>query len=59
MQINDTPGDETKWQDLTYTGKVRMTVSSLITDKMYAFRMASISSDGIGDYSYVAMHKAL
>ena len=59
VQINDTPGDDTKWVDLTYTGKIRMVVPSLITDKMYAFRVASISSDGIGDYSDVAMHKAL
>ena len=59
VQINDTPGDDTKWTDLTYTGKIRIVVPSLITDKMYAFRVATISSDGIGDYSDVAMHKAL
>ena len=59
MQINDKPGDAASWTDLTYTGKVRIVVPALVTDKMYAFRVASISADGIGDYSDVAMHKAL
>ncbi len=59
VQINDTPGSEDTWKDYTYTGKVRIVVTGLITDRMYAFRVASISSDGMGNYSDVSLHKAL
>jgi hypothetical protein len=59
IQINDTPGDETKWIDITYIGKIRLVVSGLITDHLYSFRIATISADGIGPYSDVTSHKAL
>jgi hypothetical protein len=42
VQMNDTPEDDTKWKDLTYTGKIRLGVNSLISDKVYEFRIASI-----------------
>ena len=59
VQINDTPGDDGKWKDYTYTGKVRLVIGSLTSDHVYAFRIATISSDGIGNYSDIAAHKAL
>ncbi|HKR05278.1 MAG TPA: fibronectin type III domain-containing protein [Bacteroidia bacterium] len=59
MQINDTPGDETKWKDHTYTGRNRLVVTGLVSDKMYEFRIASISAEGLGSYSDPSAHKAL
>jgi hypothetical protein len=59
VQINDTPGDDTKWKDYTYTGKIRIVVPGLVSDKVYAFHVATISAAGLGDYSDIASHKAL
>lgn len=59
VQINDTPGDETKWKDYTYVGKIRLVVPGLTSDKMYAFRVATISAAGLGNFSDPASHKAL
>jgi|SRR6185436_16321346 len=59
VQMNDTPADDTNWKDLTYTGKIRLGVNSLISDKVYGFRIASISAEGLGNYSDAASHKAL
>jgi hypothetical protein len=59
VQINDTPGDESKWQDYTFTGKNRLVAGGLISDKIYAFRVATQSPKGLGNYSDPTQHKAL
>ena len=59
VQINDTPGDNTKWKDFAYTAKNRLVATGLISDKVYEFRIASVSADGLGEWSDITSHKAL
>lgn len=58
VQINDTPGDETKWVDYLYTGKNRFVAQGLITDKWYSFRIATLSAQGLGGWSDSTSQKA-
>lgn len=59
MQLNDTPGDDTKWENLDFTGKQTYTAKGLISGKEYAFRIATISTAGISGWSDETTHKAL
>lgn len=61
IQINDTPNDESKWRDLEngLTGKTKFIADGLVTDKMYGFRVATISAEGISEWSDATYHKAL
>lgn len=57
VQMNDTTASG--WTDYTYTGKNRLVVSGLVSDRVYEFRIACISAEGIGNYSDITSHKAL
>lgn len=59
VQMNATPGDESKWVDFTYTGRNRFIANGLESGKLYAFRVASLSAEGLGSYSDPTIHKAL
>jgi hypothetical protein len=58
MQINDTPGDDSKWTDSGFTGKTKFTASGLISGHKYGFRVATVSSAGISGWSDPSLHKA-
>lgn len=58
MQLNPTPADDSKWEELGLTGKVRAVTDKLTSGQTYGFRVAAISSAGIGGWSDVAMQKA-
>ncbi|MBK5286755.1 MAG: fibronectin type III domain-containing protein, partial [Bacteroidia bacterium] len=59
VQTNDTPGNDANWVDYTFTGKARLVVSGLISSKEYAFRIATLSAEGLGNYCPVVIQKAL
>ncbi len=59
VQMNETPGNEDGWKDYTFTSKIRIIVTGLVSDRMYSFRVATLSADGIGSYSDPISHKAL
>jgi hypothetical protein len=59
LGINDTPGDETKWTELASTTKNRYEVKGLISGHIYAFRVATVSVEGMGAWSSPIQHKAL
>ena len=59
LEINDTPGDETKWADLAATTKNRFEVKGLISGHIYSFRVATVSVEGMGSWSDPILHKAL
>ncbi len=58
MQFNDTPGDDTKWKEIGFTGKTNYNASGLVSGKMYSFRIATVSAAGISGWSNVSSHKA-
>lgn len=58
MQLNPTPADDSKWEELGLTGKVRAVTDKLTSGQTYGFRVAAISSAGIGGWSDVAIQKA-
>ncbi len=59
VQVNPTPGDETKWEDLVSTTKNRYVAAGLTSGQMYAFRVATMSVEGLGAWSPPIAHKAL
>jgi hypothetical protein len=59
VQYTPTPADPATWQDYVFTGKTRLIVSGLASSREYAFRIASLSAEGLGDYSPPVIHKAL
>ncbi|MEP7170585.1 MAG: fibronectin type III domain-containing protein [Bacteroidota bacterium] len=60
MQINRTPLDDTRWEDLAepLTGKIRHVVDGLISGSNYGFRVATFNSAGISGWSDPTYHKA-
>lgn len=60
LQINRTPNDDTRWEDVVdgLTGKRRFVVSGLVSGANYGFRVATVSSEGIGGWSDPTYHKA-
>ncbi|MEP7169029.1 MAG: fibronectin type III domain-containing protein [Bacteroidota bacterium] len=58
MQFSDTPGDDSKWTDVGFTGKLSYTAKGLISGKQYSFRVATISTAGISGWSDPSIHKA-
>jgi len=60
VQRNDTPNDDTQWRDLPngLTGKIHFSTNSMVSGGMYGFRVATVSSDGIGGWSDPTYHRA-
>jgi hypothetical protein len=60
MQINRTPLDDTKWEDLgePLTGKTRQVVGGLVSGNNYGFRIATFNAAGISGWSDPSYHKA-
>lgn len=59
VQTNASPGNNNTWQDYVFTGKTRLIVTGLVSSSEYAFRIASLSAEGLGDYCPPVIHKAL
>ncbi len=51
LERNDKPGDDTQWKDLVFTSKLRYNAAGLTSGSTYAFRIATITSAGIGSNS--------
>ena len=60
LQRNDTPNDDAQWKDLAngLTGKTTFTTNSMESGRMYGFRVATVSSEGIGGWSDASYHRA-
>ncbi|MBK5285947.1 MAG: fibronectin type III domain-containing protein [Bacteroidia bacterium] len=60
LQKNDTPNDDTQWKDLTngLTSAKRFVAGGMVSGNMYGFRIATVSSDGIGGWSDATYHRA-
>ncbi|MEO5571621.1 MAG: fibronectin type III domain-containing protein [Bacteroidia bacterium] len=60
MQINRTPMDDNRWEDLTdsLTGKTNKTVDGLTTGSNYGFRVATFNTAGISGWSDPSFHRA-
>lgn len=57
-QINDTPGNNSGWKDYLFTTKTRIIVSGLTPGAEYGFRIATVSTGGIGEWSDPVLQKA-
>jgi hypothetical protein len=60
LQINTSPNDPAQWRDLDNgltTGK-RFVAGGLTSGSMYGFRIATVSTDGIGGWSDAAYQRA-
>ena len=60
IQYNATPADDKGWIDLAggITSKIKFSVTGLISGQIYAFRIATISADGLGGFSAAINHMA-
>ncbi len=58
LQINDTPGDDSKWVDLAMPTKQGYLVVNLVSMKTYSFRVATKSTKGTGQWSASISHRA-
>jgi hypothetical protein len=60
VQRNDTPNDNTQWHDLPngLTTNRRLVSTGMTSGNLYGFRIATVSTDGIGGWSDAAYQRA-
>lgn len=59
VQINPTPANDATWVDYIQTTKTRVIITGLISGNAYGIRIATVTADGMGEYSDVVIQKAL
>jgi hypothetical protein len=59
VEINDDPANSTNFKDLSLITRNRLLVSGLVSGKEYGFRIATITTDGMGSWSDIIVQKAL
>jgi len=59
VQINPTPGNNAAWADYVQTTKTRVLISGQVSGQEYGIRIATVTADGMGEWSDAVIQKAL
>lgn len=59
VQINSTPGNSAGWTDFSQITKTRLLLGGLVSGQEYALRIATVTADGMGEWSDPVLQKAL
>jgi hypothetical protein len=59
VQMNPTPGNNSGWTDYAQTTKNRVLLQNLVSGQEYAIRAATVTSEGMGEWSDPVIQRAL